>query len=148
MSFYLAYGSNLNHGHMAFYCPVARQIGTGELAGYRLVFRYFLTIEPQAESVVPFAVWLLDEKSERDLDQYEGFPNLYRKQLFRVKVSGTELAAMAYIMNENRPYRLPSPAYFETVRQGYRDNSLQEQPLLDALVITRSLISASNNQYS
>lgn len=146
MSFYLAYGSNLNHEHMAVCCPNARQIGTGELAGYRLVFRDYLTIEPQGESVVPFAVWRLNAESERNLDQYEGFPNLYRKELFTVKVSGTELTAMAYIMNENCAYRLPSPDYYAAVRKGYQDNSLQEQPLVDALVVTLRLISASNNQ--
>ena len=36
---YLAYGSNMNQTQMAFRCPTAEVVGTGELKGYELLFR-------------------------------------------------------------------------------------------------------------
>lgn len=80
MSFYLAYGSNLNLEQMAKRCPTAKLVGVGLLEDYRLIFRYYLTIEKQKGSVVPFALWEIDEESEQMLDYYEGFPHFYRKE--------------------------------------------------------------------
>ena len=65
MSYYLAYGSNLNLEQMSNRCPNAKPVGVGLLEDYRLIFRNYLTIEPQKGSVVPFAVWEIDKESER-----------------------------------------------------------------------------------
>ena len=143
MSYYLAYGSNLNLEQMAARCPTARPVGTSLLENYRLIFRYYLTIEPAQGSVVPFAVWEIDAASERALDHYEGFPRFYRKEYVNVKVGDQILCAMVYIMNEKeRPYSLPSLYYYKTVLQGYNDTGLNKQHLIDALHVTEGLISA------
>ena len=128
--FYLAYGSNLNVEQMRTRCPYAKVVGTALIADYHLLFRgsktgSYLTIEPKADCCVPVAVWKVTALDEKNLDRYEGFPNFYYKQDFRLAVrteSGEkELDTFAYIMHESYRFELPSPIYVETVRQGYAD---------------------------
>lgn len=61
---------------------------------------------------------------EKNLDRYEGFPNFYYKQDFRLAVrteSGEkELDTFAYIMHENRPLGMPDRWYVHTCLAGYR----------------------------
>ena len=49
---YIAYGSNMDEGQMAYRCPTARLLGQTEVEGYRLLFKgsltgAYATIEPQ-----------------------------------------------------------------------------------------------------
>ena len=96
MLFYLAYGSNLNLEQMAKRCPTAKPVGIGLLEDYRLIFRYYLTIE-------------IDEESERMLDYYEGFPRFYRKEHVNVLV-GEKLVCDG-ICNERRSEMLRSSKF-------------------------------------
>ena len=36
---YIAYGSNMDEGQMAYRCPTARLLGQAEVEGYRLLFK-------------------------------------------------------------------------------------------------------------
>ena len=55
-----------------------------------------------------------------DLDIYEGWPHLYRKETLKIKLGKKILPAMIYIMNgEKYPYGYPSQLYFDTIRDGY-----------------------------
>ena len=127
--FYLAYGSNLNVEQMRTRCPYAKVVGTALIADYHLLFRgsktgSYLTIEPKADCCVPVAVWEVTALDEKNLDRYEGFPNFYYKQDFRLAVrteSGEkELDTFAYIMHENRPLGMPDRWYVHTCLAGYR----------------------------
>lgn len=146
MSFYLAYGSNLNLEQMAKRCPTAKLVGVGLLEDYRLIFRYYLTIEKQKGSVVPFALWEIDEESEQMLDYYEGFPHFYRKEYVNVLVGEKLLCAMVYVMNEDQIcYALPSLTYYTAVLKGYRDAGLNESHLKNARFATEKMISIVEN---
>lgn len=121
---YIAYGSNLNLEQMSQRCPTARAVGTSVLKDWRLLFRgqqtgAVATVERFRGGSVPVLVWQLQPQDEAALDRYEGWPRLYRKETLRIRLNGKTVDAMIYIMNEGRPYGLPSPYYFNTIREGY-----------------------------
>lgn len=135
---YAAYGSNLNIRQMARRCPGAKLAGTGIIPGYELQFKgqrngAFATISPKEGAEVPVAVWLLTLKDELALDRYEGFPTHYFKQSVPVWMDGQELPVMAYIMDLRMDFGVPTPWYYETVAEGYRDCELDESYLKNAL---------------
>ena len=76
------------------------------LNGWKLQFKQFATIEPDAAYSTPVLVWEISERDERNLDVYEGYPTLYYKQKVPIKVfrmdSGEPMLvhAMVYIMND------------------------------------------------
>ena len=56
---YIAYGSNINLGQMAYRCPTAERVSTGFVENYELEFRRVATIVPKQDSKVPVLVWEL-----------------------------------------------------------------------------------------
>lgn len=146
MSFYLAYGSNLNLEQMVKRCPTANPIGIGLLEDYRLIFRYYLTIESQKGSVVPFVLREIDEESEQMLDCHEGFPQFYRKEYVNVLVGEKLVCATVYVMNKDqRCYALPSLTYYTAVLKGCQDARLNESYLRNARFATEKMISIVDN---
>lgn len=129
---YIAYGSNMDERQMNFRCPGARLIGTGEIPDYRLEFRMHATIEPCKGSKVPVLVWELGMDDEWNLDRYEGYPNYYYKDNFRVTTGGKEATAMVYIMNEGYPLSKPYERYFETIEKAYKKFGFNCDGLYDA----------------
>jgi len=128
--YYIAYGSNLNTQQMRFRCPNAVVMGTAELKDWRLVFKgsktgSYLTIEQAEGYTVPVAVWEVNEVDEASLDRYEGYPSFYYKQELELEYKGItsgrkrKRKVFVYIMNEDRPYGVPSRYYLETCAFGY-----------------------------
>ena len=135
---YAAYGSNLNRRQMAFRCSEARLVGTGMIPGYELQFKgrkngAFATIAPKEGAMVPVAVWELMPSDELSLDRYEGFPSHYFKQDVPVQIDGQEISVMAYVMDLQKDFGRPSPWYYKTVLEGYRDCGLDVSYLQNAL---------------
>lgn len=127
-NFYVAYGSNLHLGQMARRCPDAKVYGTGVLKNYELTFWGnwsrcgVATVIPETGSDVPVAVWEISAADEKNLDIYEGWPHLYRKENIEVAMDdGSTVTGMVYIMNKNnmRPSD-PSDGYYDTIATGYR----------------------------
>lgn len=129
---YAAYGSNLNIKQMGWRCPSARVIGIGFIKGYRLEFRKFLTIVPDPKSDVPVALWEISEKDEKALDRYEGYPQLYRKEIISVENKFGYVDALVYIMNGGE-LQLPTVSYLTCVREGYEQIGLDDFYLKEAL---------------
>lgn len=141
MSFYIAYGSNLNKEQMRYRCPTAKVVGNGYVEDYELTFRLYATIEKAKDKKVPVTVWEIDEVCEASLDRYEGYPRLYRKEIFSVDVSGKSYDAMVYIMNEDvRPYHIPNESYYKVVLQGYVDMELEIDYLDKGILRTEEII--------
>lgn len=139
---YLAYGSNLHLGQMAYRCPDAKPLGTAMLQDYQLLFRggnrgAVATVEPKKGHTVPVLLWTISARDERSLDHYEGYPFLYRKETVTVDLDGTPTEAMVYIMNDGKPLGQPSVYYYNTIQQGYLDNDLDvhylEQGVIDSV---------------
>ena len=140
--FYIAYGSNLNLGQMAKRCPTAEVVKATYLQNYHLMFRgkgtAVATIEKHRGSKVPVLIWRLQPSDEHNLDIYEGYPHLYRKEMIKVTLDGRRVRAMVYIMNEAlHPYGTPSRSYFDTICQGYGysgfDGKILRQAVLDSV---------------
>ena len=125
--YYIAYGSNLNVQQMRRRCPDAYIAGVGYMKGWKLVFRGnsrlcgVLNIEQAKGEEIPIGIWRISEKDEKNLDIYEGYPHLYRKAFFPVRIEGEDTVAMAYIMTDGHEVAPPSESYFDTVKQGYKD---------------------------
>lgn len=130
--YYLAYGSNLNMKQMRWRCPTARPVGTAVLENYELLFKgsktgAYLTVEPRDGSSVPLGVWAVGTEDELRLDYYEGYPGFYYKKDILLPIIGIRSGkvrvrkAFIYIMHEERPPGIPSPAYVYTCMDGYLD---------------------------
>jgi len=147
---YIAYGSNLNLEQMSQRCPTARAVGTSVLKDWRLLFRgqhtgSVATVERFHGDYVPILVWQLEPQDEAALDRYEGWPHLYRKETLRIRLNGKTVEAMIYIMNEVRPYGLPSPYYFSTIRDGYVSAGFDIGILRKAAIDSIAAIDKSKN---
>ena len=137
--FYIAYGSNLNLEQMAKRCPTAEVVKATYLQNYRLMFRgkgtAVATIEKRRGNKVPVLIWRLQPNDEHNLDIYEGYPHLYRKEMLKVTVDGRWVRAMVYIMNGAlHPYDTPSRSYFDIIRQGYEDAGFDAKILRHAVL--------------
>ncbi|MCL2697592.1 MAG: gamma-glutamylcyclotransferase [Oscillospiraceae bacterium] len=116
---YIAYGSNLNLEQMSKRCPTAKVVGTAVMRNWCLLFKSVATVERFKGGKVPVLVWELQPKDEKALDVYEGYPRFYRKESVRVRLSGKQVRAMVYIMNDGHPVSPPCTSYYNTIREGY-----------------------------
>lgn len=135
---YLAYGSNLNVEQMKHRCPTAKVVGSTDVLGHRLVFRgaregAVATIEPCKGKSVQTLVWEITPTDEKALDRYEGWPHLYRKETIKVKLDGTTVQTMVYIMNEGRPLNQPSGYYYSVILDGYKSAGFDAEKLKKAV---------------
>ena len=129
---YIAYGSNINLEQMANRCPNSKIVSKEMLKGYELEFRGVATIVPNDKSEVPILIWEIDGRDEHSLDRYEGFPNLYRKELFEIEVNGEKKECMAYLMNKGQ-ISPPTSYYYNVINQGYEANGMDTSYLRAAL---------------
>ena len=124
MKLYFAYGANLDITNMQWRCPDAVAIQPFHLEDYRLAFSGVATVLPEEHSRVPGALWAISEADERALDQFEGWPYLYRKET--IQQDGLEF--MVYVMNSTIPGE-PDKSYLDTITAGYRDWGLALEDL-------------------
>lgn len=129
---YIAYGSNINLEQMAFRCPHSKVVGTSEIKDFELEFRGVATIVPKENASVPVLIWELDNRDLPILNRYEGYPHLYRQEKMPFELDGKSYEGMAYLMNHGT-ISSPSPQYYNTILQGYRENGLDESYLHTAL---------------
>jgi gamma-glutamylcyclotransferase (GGCT)/AIG2-like uncharacterized protein YtfP len=139
---YAAYGSNLNLKQMERRCPYAIPLGGATLVGYRLMFRggpnSVATVEPWKNGSVPVLIWEITPRCEKELDRYEGWPRLYRKETVSVNFCGKATEVMAYVMNEVYPYGLPSASYLDSIKDGYASASF-DVAVLEAAVMASGM---------
>jgi len=121
---YFAYGSNLNKEQMTKRTPFASSVGQAYISGWRLVFRGVADIEPHEGGTLAVGLWNITKPDEENLDIYEGYPRLYRKEEI--------LGMMTYRMNSVEIVP-PYEDYFNTILQGYKDFGLDTKLLYDAL---------------
>ncbi|WP_418632965.1 gamma-glutamylcyclotransferase family protein, partial [Ruminococcus sp.] len=107
-------------------------IGTSEIKDFELEFRGVATIVPNKGASVPVLIWELDERDLPNLNRYEGYPRFYRQENMSFELNGKVCTGMAYLINygELSP---PSSRYYNTILQGYKENSLDESYLITAL---------------
>lgn len=141
--YYLAYGSNLNIGQMAYRCPNAKPVGFAVINDYELLFKgsktgSYLTIEKCKGSSVPVGVWEVDAIDEKALDRYEGYPSFYYKKDVDVQLEAFDtgekkkINAFVYIMDEKRHIGIPTKNYLATCLTGYDDFGFEPEILITA----------------
>lgn len=135
---YLAYGSNVNPNVMKHRCPNSVFLGKGILLNHKLSFNgnktnSYLTIEKQQNSIVPIAIYELSDNDIKNLDIYEGFPDLYSKGMIRYVKENKEINhGLIYIMNDF-PKGMPSIDYLDSVIKGYQEIDLNINSLKKAI---------------
>lgn len=135
---YVAYGSNMDEGQMAYRCPDAKIIGKGKVKNFRLMFKgtlpeSYATIEPEEGLSVPVILWEISAEDERRLDRYEGFPNFYYKRDLTVETSEGEVVGMAYIMHEKNRLNPPCDHYYAAIYKAYEKFGFDIKILEEAL---------------
>lgn len=138
---YLAYGSNLNREQMQWRCPNAKSLGKILLPDYRLVFRGVADIIPAKGFHCPVGLWEITDDCEKALDQYEGYPVLYRKEYFK---NADGKGFMAYVMNRDGLGMPPKP-YYDSIATGYEDFGIDKKYLVEALEFTREYDTADGH---
>ena len=122
---YFAYGSNLNHHQMKnIRCFGSRYLKTFCLKDYKLIFCHpnklnkfgYGNIIKKRRFKVVGAIWEITKEHEKILDNYEQFPNIYKKEYFYL--SGKKV--MFYTMDK---YFIKDPpkSYIDTINKGYED---------------------------
>lgn len=144
---YIAYGSNMDMDQMAYRCPQATLLGTGEVRDYRLLFKgsksgNYATIEPQEGRVVPVLVWKITRADEASLDRYEGCPIFYYKTELPVTVDGQLQQGLVYIMHEERRLGLPKQDYYGRIAAAYEQFGFDKGVLAKALADTEAGLDA------
>lgn len=125
---YGAYGSNLNLKQMSERCPFAILLGAAELKDYKLIFKAHsrtpvADIEYCKGYKIPLLLWELDEKMEKQMDRYEGFPNCYIKKYEYVEFERKKIKILLYTINPNNNcfFGSPSNIYYNKIRKGYEE---------------------------
>ena len=108
---------------MAYRCPTAERVSAGFVENYELEFRRVAMIVPKQDSKVPVLVRELKPEDEKNLDRYEGFPHMYRKETIPVKIGDEVVDGMVYIMNEGQ-ISPPPESYYTGILEGYVDNGM------------------------
>lgn len=134
-NYYIAYGSNINLSQMKQRCPNSTVIGIGELKGWELKFNSCATIKPNKQKSTPVLVWQIHTQDWERLDAYEGYPSYYRKEILDVTLGNKTHTAQVYIMNcRDDIYSPPTHGYFESIAEGYKQNSMDPAPLIQARI--------------
>jgi len=122
---YFAYGSNMNHYQMKnIRCFGSKYLKAFYLKDYKLIFSHpnklnkygYGNIIKKKGSRVIGAIWKITIEHEKILDNYEQFPNIYKKEYFYFR--GKKV--MFYIMCK---YFIKDPpkSYIDTINKGYED---------------------------
>ena len=128
--YYFAYGSNLSKKLMKEHCPDSKPMFEASLRNYKLVFVGWFrqwrggiaSIKPFRGEKVPGAVYEVSERDLRQLDKYEGYPDIYtRLKVTVVDEFGNQIEAVTYVKIGQLEETQPSREYLSAIQQGYKD---------------------------
>ena len=128
--YYFAYASNLSRKQMSERCPDAQPKFVATLYNYKLIFAGWsrkwhggvASIKPFRGERVTGAIYELSERGLRQLDKYEGYPDIYtRVNVIVTDGFGSRMEAVTYIKVEQSEETQPSKEYLAIIQQGYRD---------------------------
>lgn len=150
MSYYFAFGSNLDSKQMKRRCPRAREVNTARVYGYALRFVGWSrgwggAVADIAKRRGARTEGVLYELPYVDLkermDRFEGCPHVYKRVRVNARLpSGRAVRAWTYVKAGNREHGVPSVEYFTAIWNGYESRYIDPQPLLDAVAaeVTRA----------
>lgn len=136
-TYYFAYGSNLNPLQMERRCPGSFIQGPGTLERFKLAFAGWsrswngpvATVVP-SQGICQGLVYSITEEDLALLDQFEGYPSVYRRERFDVIMEdGSILRCWVYLHNSQTAMDRPSQQYLGVIEKGYHDYGFDRSPL-------------------
>jgi len=128
--YYFAYASNLSRKQMSERCPDVQPKFVATLPNYKLIFAGWsrkwhggvASIKPFRGERVLGAIYELSERGLRQLDKYEGYPDIYTRANVTVTDGfGNRIEAVTYIKVEQSEETQPSKEYLAIIQQGCKD---------------------------
>ncbi len=142
MKFYGAYGSNLNLKQMSSRCPNSLPFTTVVIKKWRMSFKGVADIVADINCIVPVGIYKITDKCENELNKHEEYPSVYKKVYIECNILGKIEEVLFYKMNNSFKDGPPSIKYFNTIKKGYDDWSLDYKSLKSSLEY-----SLNNNSY-
>ncbi|MFQ5656656.1 MAG: gamma-glutamylcyclotransferase family protein [Candidatus Methylomirabilales bacterium] len=133
---YFAYGSNMERHHMKRRCRSAKFVAAARLRDYELNFTGTSTmwgggvadLKPVTGKVVEGVLWEIAEVDLKELDEYEGYPQVYvRKNVDVEAMDGRKMQAFAYFMVRPGMYKAPSRRYMRLLVSGAEEHGLSDE---------------------
>ena len=128
-----SYGMNTEKVSMQLRCKYAKVIGPGTLVNHRIDFRYNLDVKPHEGEKVEGVLWEIAASDLETLDQVEGYPLYYDRNLRYIICNRSLHNAYVYFMHENERLMEPDPAYLKRVIEGYWQHNLDYDQIYSAL---------------
>lgn len=130
---YFSYGMNTNLMSMAQRCPAAVPLGHAVIENYRLRFAVHADIVPQTNACVDGVLWSVTDTCIESLDQTEGYPSYYDKEIVTANHNGKNVDVMVYVMVPGREDSDPGARYYQMCMEGYLENGIPTSQLSEAL---------------
>ena len=149
MKLYIAYGSNMNKKVIKSVSSFSIKLFSGNLIGYNLVFRglpntSYLSIEENNNSSIPVVVYLINNYTESQLDNYESYPELYKKieKKFKLSINNKvfKINAMLYQMVNSFKDNLPNIDYYNTCLDAYNNLGFDKNILVNTFNSTKEIV--------
>jgi gamma-glutamylcyclotransferase (GGCT)/AIG2-like uncharacterized protein YtfP len=114
---YFAYGSNMSQSQMNKRCANPVLLGSAVLHGYKFFInnRGVANIKENSTSKTYGVLYEITERDLKLLDKYEGYPDIYQRQTFKIHYLNTLVYATAYIDNNNLSLGEPRRNYLEGI---------------------------------
>ena len=138
MKYFFAYGIHLDDGKLTSICPNIKKIGKGILNNYELEFRVYLNVNKKEGSKVMVGIYEINEKDEKILDRYKGYPAQYKKEAVNVNFNGKILEGFIYILNYPRRIESPNKRYLDKCKKAYEASNINDAELKKAYFKSKS----------
>jgi gamma-glutamylcyclotransferase (GGCT)/AIG2-like uncharacterized protein YtfP len=137
ISYYFAYGSNMDQQQMKERCPESKLLGKGIVLGYKLVFTIYspkrkcgcADIVSSPKDEVWGLIYSVSENDLKRLDEYEKAPISYKRiQVEVMDESGNKVKAETYeVVNKSPEYLKPSRDYLSKLTTAAKTFSFPEK---------------------
>jgi gamma-glutamylcyclotransferase (GGCT)/AIG2-like uncharacterized protein YtfP len=131
--FYFAFGMNTNRDSMARRCPGAICMGYAKLQDHEFRFAIHADVVPVTDQQVHGVLWLIDTDHLRSLDQLEGYPHYYDRDILPVEYQGNIVMAECYRMQPDNPDDYPGKTYLDMLLEGYEEHHVPQDQIEAAL---------------
>lgn len=124
---YFAYGSNLLKEQMSLRCPKSKPLMEAVLLNYELIFksnkhgRGVADVVSKIGGRVHGALYEITASDMRNLDRFEGHPNVYVRQTIKINTVEGEKESIIYIMRPDFTFKYPNQDYLDKIIKGYED---------------------------
>jgi gamma-glutamylcyclotransferase (GGCT)/AIG2-like uncharacterized protein YtfP len=128
--YYFAYGSNMNLDQMKERCGENFSVlGTLKLDKYEIGFdsEGYANIRPKENAIVYGVLFEVNDYCLKQLDKYEGVPDVYRRQEIVIEFNDKIIKAITYIESPDEFNNKPRKDYLEKIIKGCEQNKLPRE---------------------